>query len=102
MVFKKNVFKIVVLNLVIALASCSPHGDISRVTRVGGGTAEISLPSLFGGKAKTQVASGSTSNQVTAGQYKVNLNIGSKFTQTSTTTGSNYKVFTSFNKKVAQ
>lgn len=102
MTSKINVSNILALSLVNILVACSPHGDISRVTRIGGGTAEISLPSLFGGKAKAQLSSGSTSNQITAGNYKVSLNIGSKFTQTASQTAGNYKVYTSFNKKIAK
>lgn len=84
------------------ISSCAPHGDMSRITRIGGGTAEISLPSLFGGKTKSQLSSGSTSNQVTSGNYKVNFNVGSMYTQNLTTTAGNYKVYTSFNKKIAK
>jgi hypothetical protein len=98
----RNFYLLTSACLILTATGCAPHGDMSRITRVGGGTAEISLPSLFGGKVKSQVSSGSSSNQVTAGNYKVNLNVGSSYTQTATTTGDNYKVYTSFNKKIAK
>ncbi len=96
-----STFYIMAFVLSYFLQGCSPHGDLSRVTRIGGGDS-ITQPSLFGGKFKNQLSAGSSSNQLTAANYKVNISVGSQFTQTSTVTGGSYKVYTSFNKKIAQ
>ena len=80
-------------------AACAPYGDVSRLRRL---TDSSDGPSLFGGKTKSQLSPGSTSNQVTSANYKVSLNIGSQYTQSSTITSGNYKVFTSFNQKIAK
>ena len=88
-------------SLAVFIVGCSPYADESRITRIDG-NGGVTLPSRYPGKAKSQLMAGSSSQQVTAMNFKVGVHVGTTFNQSSVATNSNFKVYTSFNNRTAQ